>query len=49
MQTISVEVTWESLHDIEVPDSYKPGDDIPIIWLAGVKSHTASLVDWKAE
>lgn len=48
-KTISVECIWESLHDIEVPDDWQKGDDIPIEWLEQADSSTAYLVDWKGE
>jgi len=51
-KTITVQCTWESLHDVEVPadfdcfevdslDSFPPGVADQLT------SHTASLVDWE--
>lgn len=48
-KTISVEARWESLHDVEVPDDWKRGDDLPPSAFDQIKSHTASLVDWNTE
>jgi hypothetical protein len=46
MKTVSVQCTWESLHDVQVPDDWTTDQPLPPSAFNEMKSHTASLVDW---
>ena len=48
-KTIRVRATWESSHEIEVPDDFRDTgrlDDFPDEALQEITSDCASLVDW---
>jgi hypothetical protein len=50
MKTITITCTWESTHEIEVPDDFEVPDSLdgfPPEVLDEIDSSTASLVDWK--
>lgn len=49
MKTITVWCTWESRHEIEVPDDFQDTGhltDFPKEALEELSSHTAALIDW---
>ena len=49
-ETITITVTWESTHQIEVPAGWRPTDrldDFPPGVLNEVTPDTAELVDWR--
>jgi hypothetical protein len=49
MKTITVECTWKSTHEVEVPDDFEDTghlDDFPAEALQDMTAHTAELVDW---
>jgi hypothetical protein len=51
MKTITITCTWESTHEIEVPDDFEMSDsrlsDFPPEALEEMKPTTAELVDWE--
>lgn len=50
MKTITIRCTWESVHDIEVPDDFEVPTRLsafPEDALEEMSSHTAELVDWE--
>lgn len=47
MKTMWITATWETSHEIEVPDDYEwDGRSIDAEWADQVDATCASLVDW---
>lgn len=49
MKTVTVECTWKSTHDIEVPDDFADTghlDDFPAEALEEMTASAAELTDW---
>jgi hypothetical protein len=47
MKTIRIVCTWESTHEVEVPDDYVVGGTLDDEWCDQVDPHNAELWDWE--
>lgn len=50
MKTVTVTCTWQSSHEVEVPDDFTDTghlSDFPLGVLDALSAHTAELTDWE--